>query len=93
MNIKRKHNTLKNEINTLLDHLTKMSPFSEEYTETANNLKTLLELQDKSKKKGVSLDTVVTVVGSLLGIVVIVWNEETRVITSKALGFVLKGRV
>ena len=44
-------------------------------------------------KKRVSMDTVVTVVGSLVGIGIIIWHEKADVITTKALGFVLKGRV
>ena len=91
--IRTKQNNLKKETNTVLEHLKTLSPSSKEYTTTAENLKILLDAQKKDEKKKFNLDTVLTGVFSLVGIVIIVWSEETRVITSKALSFVVKGRV
>lgn len=44
-------------------------------------------------KKRVSPDTIAVVAGNLLGIVLILTYEKVNVITTKALGFVLRGRV
>lgn len=41
----------------------------------------------------VSPDTVLTVAGSLAGILLIISYEKADILASKALGFVLKGRV
>jgi hypothetical protein len=52
----------------------------------------LCELQEKSKTR-VSPDTLLIVGGNLIGIVLILGYEHLHVVTSKALGFVLRGRV
>lgn len=41
----------------------------------------------------ISPDTILVVAGNLLGIVLILKHEKLDIITSKALGFVLRGRV
>lgn len=41
----------------------------------------------------ISPDTILVVAGNLLGIVLILKHEKIDIITSKALGFVLRGRV
>lgn len=45
------------------------------------------------QKKKVSPDTVAVIAGNLLGIGLILGFEKMNIITSKAIGFVLKGRV
>ena len=73
-----------------------IGPETEEYTAQANNLKTLMEtraIEDSIEKPWrPSADTVVTVAGSILGIVAILTFEKANVITSKSLSFVLKPR-
>lgn len=44
-------------------------------------------------KKKLSPDTILVVAGNLVGILLLVGYEHAHVITSKALGFILKGRV
>lgn len=68
-------------------------PFSPDYTAMANNLETLCRAQERVKKSKVNPDTLVTAASSLLGIAMILGYEHGHVITSKALAFVLKGRV
>ena len=55
----------------------------------------LMERRDelKSKKKSVSPDTIAIIAGNLLGIILILGYEKANVITTKALGFVIRGRV
>ena len=47
----------------------------------------------KSKKKRLSPDTIAVIAGNLLGIILILGYERANVITTKALGFVIRGRV
>jgi len=89
---KKKKQSVNKEIARVLTEMSKLEPNSKEYTMMANNLELLMSAISK-KKAAISFDTVMTVVGSLGGIALIVFSEETRVITSKALSFVVKGRV
>jgi ribosomal protein L18E len=70
----------------------------EKALENAKSPKEILEVmrileRRATIKKGVSRDTVVIVAGNLLGIGMILGFERASVVTSKALGFVLRGRV
>lgn len=57
----------------------------------------VLDLMDKRKKldskDSISPNTIATVSANLLGIGMILYHEKVHVISSKALGFVFKGRV
>lgn len=92
MDVFKKKHSLKREIESVLKRMSELSPDSDEYAKMAKNLETLYSAASKSKDK-VSLDTIVTVAGSLLGIILIINHEQTGIITSKALGFIIKGRV
>lgn len=67
---------------------------SEEEARIADSIKKLSEakavLLNADQPDFVKADTVVTVAGSLLGIIAILSFEHVNVITSKALGFVVK---
>ena len=59
-------------------------------------LDTLLKAKNDDKSRGVNkelINTLLVVFGNLLGIVLILNYEKMGVIASKALGFVIKGRV
>lgn len=47
----------------------------------------------KKEKRQVSSDTIAVIAGNLLGIGLIMSYEKLNVITTKALGFVIRGRV
>jgi hypothetical protein len=91
----------KTKLTELIDeHLTSMTGIgleTEEATTTVNNLKVLMETRkieseiDRSWRP--SADTVVTVAGSLLGIVSILTFEKANIISSKALNFVMKPKI
>lgn len=55
----------------------------------------LQKREELNKKKGVKVspDTIAIIAGNLIGIGLILSFEKLNVISSKALGFVLKGRV
>jgi hypothetical protein len=65
---------------------------TDEYTKTMDQVTKLYKLKEQTTPKRVSPDAMVLVAGNLLGIVLILGYERAHVVTSKALGFVLKSR-
>lgn len=61
---------------------------SVEYARKVDQLTKLYSLKDN--KSRVSADTLAIVAGNLAGILLIVGHEKAHVVTSKALGFILK---
>ena len=66
---------------------------SEEYNAALKALEKLYSFREDKSKKRISADTIAIVAGNLLGIILILTYEKTNVIATKALGFVLRGRV
>ena len=66
--------------------------FSEEYQKCVAQLIQLEGLRKAKSPQRPSPDVMATVIGNLLGILIIVKHERANIITSKALGFVLKMR-
>jgi hypothetical protein len=68
-----------------------------EQAESPEQIKEAIDLINQRKpakeKKTVSPDTLAIVIGNLAGIILILGYEKANVITSKALGFVIRGRV
>lgn len=81
------------EIDRLETHLSNVDILDDDYELTIDRLKSLYELTDKKDKFKVSPDTLAVVAGNLLGIAIILKHEELNIVTTKALGFVMKGRV
>jgi len=94
MNIFGKKLSVKKEIISLLEAMKKVEKDSNEYTAMAKNLETLCSASEKGSKNRISLWGPLIAGGfSLVGILMVIYGEETRIITSKALGFIPKGRV
>ena len=68
-------------------------PDSEEYTNLVKHLETLNRMKASKWWTRLSWDTVLIVLGNLLGILVIVAYEERNVITSKALSMTQKTKL
>ena len=91
----------KNKIATLLDEeiervileMSVMSPESKEYGMASSNLEKLYSAKEKLAKFKLSPDTILVVVGSLLEVGLILNYEKLGFISTKAMQFVLKGRV
>ncbi len=66
---------------------------SKEYSAKLSDLDNLCKIKDKEAKRAVSPDTIAVIAGNLLGIALILGYEKTGVIASKALGFVIRGRL
>lgn len=90
---KDKMTPLEKEIANVCSTLYNTSPDSDDYRKIVENLERLVNAQAKlPQKKTLSPDTILTVAGSLAGILLILTYEHSNVITSKALSFVLRGR-
>jgi hypothetical protein len=81
------------EIRDVLDRIKDMDPYSEDYTKAVDNLEKLYKARSYDTHRHLSPDTLAIIAGNLLGIVIILGYEKANVITSKAVGFILKGRV
>ena len=88
-----KRTNLEKEIDRVLLEASYMDPHSKEYAEVMDNVEKLYKAKSYERSRTVSPDTIAVVAGNLLGIGLILGYEQSHVITSKALGFVLKGRV
>jgi len=90
---KEKRSSLEMEIESVLCNMSTYQPDSEEYTAQAINLERLYKAKSYEKDRRISPDTIAVVAGNLLGIALILGYEKADTITTKALGFILKGRV
>lgn len=93
MNKVDKRSNLEKEIDNVLKRMSELDPDSKEYSAMASNLELLFSAKSKEKDRKISPDTLAVIAGNLLGIGLILTYEKANVITSKALGFVIKGRV
>ena len=76
-------------IEDLLYQMSTYDGFTNEFVVMADQLTKLYAIKEK-KKDRVSLDTMVTVGGNLASILLIVNYEQANVLTSKALGLLLR---
>ena len=87
--------TIDDVINVLLSEMQGFDAHSDEYVKMVTQLEKLHKMKASEKKPriNVSHDALVAVFGNLAGIGLILNFEKLNVITTKALGFVLKSRV
>lgn len=92
---KDKRTNLEKEIDAVLDYMDNMSPDSEEYTTIVTNLERLYKAKADvdGRKRKISPDTILLVGGGILEILIILNYEKANVITSKAFGRILKGKI
>lgn len=83
---------LEKAIDRVLTEMDNETTDSEQYAAMVNQLQKLHEMKTTESKPRVSPETALTVGANLLGILMIVGHERTHIVTSKALGFVLKLR-
>lgn len=88
-----KHKSIDDEIDNVLKFMEKYKPDSEEYGAAVHNLKELCEARSKKASRLVELDTIIVAATNILGIVLILNHEQLHVITTKAITFVMKGRL
>ena len=92
LRITTKPDALQIAIDEALAQLNGIEVESTEYNEKMIAVTELYKLKEKHSPKRVSPDTVAIVVGNLAGIALILGYERAHVVTSKALGFVIKAR-
>jgi len=91
---KDRKSTIDKEIERVTLIISLLNPTSEAYTKANANLTQLKEGKSKDKDTTkVSKDVIVTGLFSVVTVVIIVGYEFGHVLGSKALGFVIKGRV
>ena len=91
---KDKRSSIDKEIDNVIEVMSILNADSPEYTKMAANLAVLMEGRSYNKGNNkVSKDVIVTGIFSIVGILIIVGYEQANVIGSKAMGFVIKGRV
>lgn len=66
---------------------------SEEFVTMAEQLEKLYKMKSSDKTHRVSADALIAVAGNLLGITLIMNHERLHVVTTKALGFVMKSKM
>lgn len=79
-------------INKIALELQSIDHDSDEYDKLLSRMERVVAMQSSTKTNRVSPDTKVMVLGNLAGIAMIVGFERAHVVTSKALGFVMKLR-
>lgn len=81
------------EINDVLKELKCISSSTEEYVVVIENLERLYSIKSKKAELRLKPDTIAIIAANLVGIALILGYEQGHVITTKAIGFVTKGRV
>lgn len=85
---------LKKALTTALEELPMLTADSDEFTTAVENIEKLHQMLSSDRKKfKVSPDTLLTVGANIAGIVMILGYERLHVVSSKALGFVLKTKI
>ena len=92
MIIKPQPTVLDETIDAALAQLKDLDVGSDEYTKKMEQITKLYALKEKNSPKRITPDAMLLVAGNLAGIVLILGYERAHVVTSKALGFVLKSR-
>jgi len=79
-----------NQIKAILDEMELVGVNSDRYPVLMTYLERLDELKTKQRRTPISRDTIVTVAGNLLGILLIVAYEQKHVMTSKGFNQLMK---
>jgi hypothetical protein len=90
--VRKKPSILDEPIERVLNDMNTYGPDTDEYPRLIDHLERLTRMKELERRFRVSQDTMATVAGNLLGILIIVGYEQKHVIVSKGLGFVMKSR-
>ena len=91
--VKKEQSKLAEPIDDVLACMKETTPDQEEYPQYLSYLERLRKLEESDKiSLRPSADTIVTVLGNLLVVVVIVAYEQKHVMVSKAKDFILKAK-
>ena len=90
---KDKRSNFDKEIDSILQDLKTLDVTSEEYQQAVKNLETLCKAKSYEKDKSLDKNALLGVIGNLAGILAVLEFEKINVITTKALGFIIKPRI
>lgn len=92
---KDKRTELKKEIDAVTKRLAETDELSKEYPVLLEYLGKLTEVYAKcnESKKSISPDTIAIIAANIVGILLILNYEKLGVVSSKALAFIIRGRV
>lgn len=83
---------VKDVIDAVKARLLGMDPDTDEFAKTVDQLSKLMKIHAEGTDR-ISKDVLLTVGANLLGILLILNFEHARVVTSKAVGFIMKPKV
>ncbi len=92
MEIPRHQRLIEGELERTLIHLKAEQITDEDYKKTLSLVERLYGMMDIQKPSRVSKDTMLVVGANLLGILMVIKHEHVNVVTSKALGFIMRPR-
>lgn len=90
---KKVKRTIDDEVDRLIDEMKDMKPETPEYEAKVKHVETLCRARSFKASKPVSTDTIIAAATNILGILLIINYENLHVVSTKALGFIAKGRV
>lgn len=91
-NTKQEKSKIEQEIQRVHELLSVMDVATNEYEATVKQLEVLYDIEGKTKRS-ISPDTAVLAATNILGIILVIRSEEFNVVTSKAFGMIMRGRV
>lgn len=86
----KKAEALDEQIEAVLNEMREVGVTSEEYPTLMRYLEQLNEIKAKQRRDPVSRDTIALIVGGMIEVLIIVAYEQKNVLTSKALGLVIR---
>lgn len=90
--VRKRESIFDGPIDKVLNEMKQYSQDDKEYLTAIENLERLTKMKAEERRHRVSPDTMAIVAGNLFGILIMVAYEHSHVMTSKALGFVIKAR-
>lgn len=87
----KKRDEIDEEIDSILECMRRLKPTEEKYNILLERLIKLKGL--KAEKQRIKPDTILLVAGNIVGLLLILNFERLNIVTSKALSFIIRGRV
>jgi hypothetical protein len=87
---KEKPSILDEPIAKVLTEMNAYGPDAPEYPKLVAHLERMIRLKQEESKSKISPDTMAIVIGNLVGILIIVSYEQSHVMVSKGVGFILR---
>ena len=81
-------NDISDEVNRVVEFLSKIDPSEDEYTKGIQNLKVLCEARAKRPGFLIEPEVLITAAVNIIGIVLILRHEQFNVVTTKAMTFI-----